>query len=128
MLHLSSSLQKTSHNIIILLKKNHHSIISNSCSFLIQSSPQINKTNSNQSKRSPSNYINQNSIKTSQKEPLRMSGNNPKGSGCAKHRVLFSTSRHGADRLAGRVRQDKGTHKMGSLLETHTKNTTNSQF
>ena len=61
MLHLSPSSQKTSHNIIISLKKIHHSIISNSYLLLIQSLSQINKTNFNPSKLCSNNYINQNS-------------------------------------------------------------------
>jgi len=68
-------LQKTSHNIFISFKKNHHSIISSSCTFLIQSSPQIDKTISNPSKRCSSNFNNQNITKGTRwdvrKQPLK---------------------------------------------------------
>jgi hypothetical protein len=86
MVHLSSSLQKTSHNIIISFKKNHHLIISSWGSSLIQSSSQIDKTISNSSKRYCCNFINQNNIKTPQKEHLGMSEKQPQRPGT--HRTV----------------------------------------
>ena len=59
----------------------------------------------------PSTILVKNNIKTHQKEHLEMFGNNHKGLECAEQHVMFNTSRHGEDWLAGRATQDREPRK-----------------